>query len=163
MPGAALADGAPQAGFLGGLKSEHLVTSTVPANGDQNPYAMAVSPVTAGSVQDGDLLVDNFNNKGNLQGTGTTIIDYRPSTKQTTIFAALPATLAGCPGGVGLSTALAVLKSGWVIIGSAPSTDGTTKTLGKGCLIVLDSAGKVAGTIAGPEYQRSLGQHGLDR
>ncbi len=156
IPGAALADGG-KAGFLGGLASEHLVTSTVPANGDQNPYAMAISPVTAGSLQEGDLLVGNFNNKGNLQGTGTTIIDYRPSTKQTTIFAALPAALDGCPGGVGLSTALAVLKSGWVIIGSAPSTDGTTKTLGKGCLIVLDSSGKVAGTIAGPNIDDPWG------
>ena len=46
---------------------------------------------------------------------------------------------------------MVMLKSGWVIVGSAPSTDGTTKTLGAGCLIVLDSTGKVAGTIAGPE------------
>ena len=155
-PGAALADGA-KAGFLGSLKSEHLVTSTVPANGDQNPYAMAISPVTAGNLQEGDLLVGNFNNKGNLQGTGTTIIDYRPATQQTTTFTTLPATLQGCPGGVGLSTALVVLKSGWVIIGSAPSTDGTTKTLGKGCLIVLDSSGKVAGTITGPNIDDPWG------
>lgn len=156
VPCAALADSA-KAGFLGGIKSEHLVTSTVPANGDQNPYAMVISPVTAGSLQKGDLLVDNFNNKGNLQGTGTTIIDYRPSTKQTTTFATLPAKLDGCPGGVGLSTAMAVLKSGWVIVGSAPSTDGTTKTLGKGCLILLDNSGKVAGTIAGPNIDDPWG------
>ncbi len=147
----------PRRVFLGSLKSQHLVTSTVPANGDQNPYAMVISPVTAGSLQKGDLLVDNFNNKNNLQGAGTTIIDYRPSTKQTTIFATLPATLNGCPGGVGLSTAMAVLKSGWVIVGSAPSTDGTTKTLGKGCLIVLDSSGKVAGTISGPNIDDPWG------
>jgi hypothetical protein len=46
---------------------------------------------------------------------------------------------------------MAVLKSGWVIVGSAPSSDGTTKTLGAGCLIILDADGKVAGTITGPE------------
>jgi len=45
---------------------------------------------------------------------------------------------------------MTMLKSGWVIVGSAPSTDGTTKTLGAGCLIVLDPRGHVAGTIAGP-------------
>lgn len=138
-------------GFLGNMKKHKTLTSTVPANGDQNPYALVVAPASAGSIRKGDVLVDNFNNQGNLQGTGSTIIDYRPSTGQTFTFATVPHDLAGCPGGVGLTTAMAMLKSGWVIVGSAPSTDGTTKTLGKGCLIVLDSSGKVKGTIAGPE------------
>lgn len=136
--------------YLAGIHHHQTVTSAVPANGDQNPYAMIIAPVSAGTVQKGDLLVDNFNNKANLQGMGTTIINYRPSTGQTTLFAKIPPNLPGCPGGVGLSTAMVMLKSGWVIVGSAPSTDGTTKTLGKGCLIVLDSSGKVQGTIAGP-------------
>ncbi len=137
--------------YLATVHKHHLVTSTVPVNGDQNPYAMVVAPVTAGAVQKDDLLVDNFNNRANLQGTGSTVIDYRPSTGQTSTFATIPHNLPGCPGGVGLSTAMVMLKSGWVIVGSAPSTDGTTKTLGAGCLIVLDSTGKVAGTVAGPE------------
>jgi hypothetical protein len=143
--------------FLSGIKKHQLLTSTSPDNGDQNPYALVVAPVSAGSLQKNDVLVDNFNNSGNLQGTGTTIVDYRPSTGQMTTFAALPAGLPGCPGGVGLSTAMIVLKSGWVIVGSAPSTDGTVKTLGKGCLIVLDSQGKVAGTITGPEINDPWG------
>ena len=147
----AQAQTADAGGYLATVHKHHLVTSTVPANGDQNPYAMVVAPVTAGAVQKDDLLVDNFNNRGNLQGTGSTIIDYRPSTGQTSTFATIPHNLPGCPGGVGLSTAMVMLKSGWVIVGSAPSTDGTTKTLGAGCLVVLDSTGKVAGTIAGPE------------
>jgi len=138
-------------GYLATVHKHRLLTSTVPANGDQNPYAMVVAPVSAGTVRQGDLLVDNFNNRNNLQGTGTTIIDYRPATGQTTTFAALPTTLPGCPGGVGLGTAMVMLTSGWVIVGSAPSTDGTTKTLGRGCLVVLDATGKVAGTIAGPQ------------
>jgi hypothetical protein len=137
--------------YLAGVHKHQLLGSTVPANGDQNPYAMVVAPVTAGTVQKDDLLVDNFNNRNNLQGTGTTIMDYRPSTGQMSIFATIPRDLPGCPGGVGLTTAMVMLKTGWVIVGSAPSTDGTTKTLGRGCLIVLDSAGKVASTIAGPE------------
>jgi len=136
-------------GFLAGVQKHHLLTSTQPDNGDQNPYALVVAPVSAGTVQKGDVLVDNFNNNGNLQGTGSTIIDYRPSAGQMTVFAAVPHDLAGCPGGIGLSTAMTMLSSGWVIVGSAPSTDGTTKTLGAGCLIVLDSSGKVAGTISG--------------
>jgi hypothetical protein len=136
--------------FLTKIKKHQLLTSTVPDNGDQNPYALLVAPVSAGTVQKNDVLVGNFNNKGNLQGMGSTIVDYRPSTGQLTTFAALPAALPGCPGGVGLTTAMIMLKSGWVIIGSAPSTDGTTKTLGQGCLIVLNSSGKVAGTITDP-------------
>jgi hypothetical protein len=136
--------------FLSKIKKHALLTSTVPDNGDQNPYALLVAPVSSGAIQKNDVLVGNFNNKGNLQGTGTTIVDYRPSTQQLTTFATIPATLPGCPGGVGLTTAMIMLKSGWVIIGSAPSTDGTTKTLGAGCLIVLDSSGKVADTIADP-------------
>jgi hypothetical protein len=135
--------------FLQTLKKHHLLTSTQPENGDQNPYALVIAPVSAGSVQKNDVLVDNFNNNGNLQGTGSTIIDYRPATGEMTVFAAIPHDLPGCPGGIGLSTAMTMLKSGWIIVGSAPSTDGTTKTLGAGCLIVLDAQGKVAATIAG--------------
>lgn len=139
-----------QSNFLPTLKSHHLLTSTQPENGDQNPYAVIVAPVSSGAIAKNDVLVGNFNNNANLQGTGSTIIDYRPATKQMTNFATIPHDLKSCPGGVGLSTAMTMLKSGWVIIGSAPSTDGTTKTLGPGCLIILDSQGKVAGTITGP-------------
>jgi sugar lactone lactonase YvrE len=134
--------------FLDTIHQQTTLTSTVPENGDQNPYAIVVAPVSAGSVQKDDVLVTNFNNDGNLQGLGTTIIDYNPTTKKTTTFAALPRNLAGCPGGIGLTTAMTMLKSGWVIVGSAPSADGTTRTKGSGCLIVLDSSGKVAGVIA---------------
>lgn len=145
------------ASYLSGIHHHTTIASSVPGNGDQNPYAMAFAPTTVGKIQKGDLLVDNFNNKANLQGLGTTIVDYRPATGQTSVFAALPATLPGCPGGVGLSTAMAVLKSGWVIVGSAPSTDGTTKTLGKGCLIVLDAEGKVQSTITDPNINDPWG------
>src|SRR5271163_4273660 len=51
-------------------------TSTVADNGDLNPYAVVVAPVSAGKIQKDDVLVDNFNNLSNLQGTGGTIIDY---------------------------------------------------------------------------------------
>jgi hypothetical protein len=149
----ALADPA----FLQGMKKHHLLTSTQPANGDQNPYALVVAPVSAGAIQKNDVLVDNFNNNGNLQGTGSTIIDYRPATGQMAPFAAIPQNLPGCPGGIGLSTAMTMLKSGWVIVGSAPSKDGTTKTLGPGCLIILDANGHVAGTISGPQIDDPWG------
>lgn len=133
-------------GFLETLHRHTLLVNTVPDNGDQNPYAIAIAPVSTGTIQAGDVLVDNFNNSANLQGTGSTIVDYRPSTKQMNLFASIPRDLKACPGGVGLSTAMTMLKSGWVIVGSTPSNDGTTSTKGAGCLIVLDSQGKIAST-----------------
>jgi len=52
-----------------------------------------------------------------------------------------------CPGGVGLTTALVALRSGWVIVGSLPTRGG--KVSGPGCLIVLDQWGHVRETFAG--------------
>jgi DNA-binding beta-propeller fold protein YncE len=132
-------------------------TSTVTDNGDLNPYAVVVAPVSAGKVQKDDVLVDNFNNLSNLQGTGTTIVDYNPATKKASLFAKLPQNLAQCPGGVGLTTAMTMLKSGWVIVGSTPSTDGTTKTKGPGCLIVFDPNGQLATVWTGPNINGPWG------
>ncbi|NVN30489.1 hypothetical protein HUK83_09110 [Endobacter medicaginis] len=132
---------ADRAGFLETIHKHRMVTSTVTPNGDVNPYAIVVAPASAGMIEKDDVLVDNFNNISNLQGTGTTIIGYRPSTKATYVFARLPQHLAQCPGGVGLTTSMAMLKTGWVIVGSTPSTDGTTATKGDGCLIVIDPQG----------------------
>ncbi len=143
--------------FLQSIHRHTTLTSTVPDNGDVNPYAIYVAPVSAGKIRKGDVLVDNFNDDKNLQGLGTTIVDYHPTTKKMTLFAAIPRHLAPCPGGVGLTTAMVMLKSGWVLVGSLPSDDGTTKTKGPGCLIVLDSEGKVAGTIAGPNIDGPWG------
>ncbi|UQO33465.1 hypothetical protein [Burkholderia cepacia] len=144
-------------GFLETLHRHTTLVNTVPDNGDQNPYAIAVAPVSAGTIQTGDVLVDNFNNSANLQGTGSTIVDYRPSTKQLSLFASIPRDLKACPGGIGLSTAMTMLKSGWVIVGSTPSNDGTTNTKGAGCLIVLDPQGKIASTWSTPNINDPWG------
>ncbi|KVC46975.1 hypothetical protein WS58_00135 [Burkholderia pseudomultivorans] len=156
LTAAAAARAEPQ-GFLETLHRHTLLVNTVPDNGDQNPYAIAVAPASAGTIQQGDVLVDNFNNAANLQGTGSTIVDYRPSTKQMSLFATIPRDLQACPGGVGLSTAMTMLKSGWVIVGSTPSNDGTTNTKGAGCLIVLDPHGKVASVWSSPNINDPWG------
>jgi hypothetical protein len=137
-------------GLLETIHRHVTLTTTVTDNGDLNPYAIVVAPVSAGVIEKDDVLVDNFNNVSNLQGTGGTIILYRPSTKTTTLFAKLPQRMAQCPGGVGLTTAMTMLKTGWVIVGSTPSTDGTTATKGDGCLLVLDSKGQLVATWTGP-------------
>jgi sugar lactone lactonase YvrE len=127
-----------------------VVASTVPANGDVNPYGIVVVPRSTGSLVEGNLLISNFNSSANLQGTGTTIVQIAPDGTNT-LFAQIDAgKLPGpCPGGVGLTTALAVLRSGWVIVGSLPTTDGTSATAGAGCLLVLDSKGTVVETFYG--------------
>jgi hypothetical protein len=135
-------------GLLETIHRHITLASTVAENGDLNPYALIVAPVSAGKIQQGDVLVDNFNKMSNLQGTGTTIMDYSPATKNTTLFAELPQNLPQCPGGVGLGTAMTMLKSGWVIVGSTPSTDGTARTKGAGGLLVLDANGKLVATWA---------------
>jgi hypothetical protein len=130
--------------FLEHIHRHSTLASTVADNGDLNPYAVVVAPVSAGKIHKDDVLVDNFNKVSNLQGTGTTIVDYNPTTKKTSLFAELPQHLAQCPGGVGLTTAMTMLLSGWVIVGSTPSTDGTTRTKGDGGLLVLDANGQLA-------------------
>lgn len=148
---------AEPAGLLDTIKRHSLMTSTVPPNGDQNPYAIVIAPVSAGNIQQGDVLVDNFNDRNNLQGLGSTIVIYRPSSRSLSLFAQIPRDLAQCPGGVGLTTAMTMLKSGWVIVGSLPSQDGTTRTKGQGCLIVLDPRGQVARVFSGPNINGPWG------
>src|SRR5229473_3331530 len=127
-----------------------LIAAPVPANGDINPYGVAVVPVTAGALVANSVLVSNFNNSANLQGTGTTIVQISP-TGSLSLFAQIDGTKlpAPCPGGVGLTTALVALRSGFVIVGSLPTTDGTSATAQAGCLIVLNSSGKPVATLQG--------------
>jgi hypothetical protein len=136
--------------FLGQLRTGSKIASTVPAQGDVNPYGLAVVPATSGRLTAGNILVSNFNDKANVQGTGTTIVQVSPA-GQTTLFtdlAKLPASMA-CPGGVGLTTALGILPGGWVVVGSLPTTkSGALPGLDPaGCLIVLNDQGTVAETI----------------
>jgi hypothetical protein len=134
--------------FLKGKSTVTPLGSTTPVNGDINPYAIWPVTETVGSVAKGDVLVDNFNNSSNNQGTGTTIVDMHPDGKLS-VFASLPRTVSGCPGGVGLTTAMVQLKTGWVIVGSLPSSNGLISTAGAGCLLVLSPEGKLVSTISG--------------
>jgi len=132
--------------FVAPLHRVTTLTSTVPRNGDENPYGVAVIPRTGGGLIAGNILVSNFNNAKNVQGTGTTIVEITPSGRHWT-FAKIDQNLRGCPGGVGLTTALVVLRSGWVIVGSLPTKGGNIS--GAGCLIVLDHWGNVRETFRG--------------
>ena len=136
--------------FTGPLNTIQTVASTVPKNGDVNPYGVAVVPASTGQLVAGDVLVSNFNNHRNLQGTGTTIEQISPTGSVSQFASLVPNKLPGpCPGGVGLTTALAVLQHGWVVVGSLPTKDGMSQTAQAGCLIVLNSSGMPVKTIAG--------------
>jgi hypothetical protein len=126
------------------------VGSSVPSQGDLNPYGVAVVPTSVGNLVKGDVLVSNFNNSLNLQGTGSSIVQFSPAGLQTTFAEIQAESLPGsCPGGVGLTTALSVLRNGCVIVGSLPTTDGDPATAQAGCLIVLNASGKPVETFSG--------------
>jgi hypothetical protein len=125
-------------------------SSTVPSNGDVNPYGVAFVPEgfpAGGPIAAGDVLIANFNSSANIQGTGTTITQFTPTgaiappgTATTFFESALP----------GLSTALGVLKGGFVLVGNVPTTDGTAATVGQGALQVIDRHGNVVQTWTDP-------------
>jgi hypothetical protein len=122
---------APQPGsFLSGKTTLTALASTTPSNGDVNPYAVLSVTRSVGSLATGDILVDNFNNKTNNQGTGTTIVDVHPD-KSVTVFADIPANLPGCPGGVGLTTAMVQLSTGCVLVGSLPTSAASSPPPGR--------------------------------
>jgi hypothetical protein len=123
--------------------------STVPANGDVNPYGVAFITENfqtgSGPLHHGDILVSNFNNSQNLQGTGTTIVQISKGGSPSTFFQGTAP--------LGLSTALGTLQSGFIVVGNAPTADGTAATAGPGSLLVINNQGKLIQTITNASIQ----------
>jgi len=135
--------------FIGKFKKLTMIGSTAPANGDVNPYGTVLVRKNQGSLVKGNILISNFNNSKNFQGTGTTIVQVSPKGKLSAFAQINAATLPGkCPDGVGLTTALTILRGGWVVAGSLPTKDGSAATSSAGRLIVLDNRGHVRETGA---------------
>jgi hypothetical protein len=131
--------------FVGSFTTVSTLGSTVPSNGDINPYGMAVVPTGAtGNLVPGNILISNFNASSNQQGTGSTIVQMTPGGANT-LFAQVPSS--ACPDGIGLTTALAIVQKNFVVVGSLPTTDGSAATAKAGCLILLDKMGNVVSTI----------------
>lgn len=132
------------------FNSIKLVSSTVPSNGDVNPYGVTQVERSIGDLQAGSILVSNFNNVSNFQGRGATLVQISPDGSFSQFAQLNPKTLPSqCTGGVGLTTALVVLKSGWVIVGSLPTANGMSPTAQAGCLVVLNNTGKPVETFFG--------------
>jgi hypothetical protein len=140
------------------------ISTTVPSNGDVNPYGVANVTRSIGHLVRGNVLVTNYNNKANLNGTGASIIQINPATGQQSLFAWLtPSNLPStCPGGIGLGAGIVVLKDGWVVVSSLPTSDGTSKTAKAGCLIVLNSLGHAKIVIAGGWLNGPWGMTAVD-
>jgi hypothetical protein len=132
-------------------------SSTVPADGDVNPYGVAFVPdgfPRGGLLDAGDIIVANFNNSKNLQGTGTTIVRVNKDASPTVFFSDTAAP--------GFSTALGVLQGGYVLVGNVPSTDGSgvcargedgaMKNVGHGALLVIDRNGKLVKTLTSRKF-----------
>src|SRR5579884_2942110 len=155
--GATADGGTPSRGLLAALPSAPTaVDPTVPANGDLNPYGVAFVPPgfpPGGPLHDDDILVANFNDADNLQGTGTTIVRVNANASPSLFFSD-----ANAPG---FSTALGVLRGGFVLVGNVPSTDGSgacvqgadggAQNVGAGGLLVIDRKGTLVQTLADPD------------
>lgn len=135
----ALSLGATWAGAGTILPPSSTIGSTVPTNGDLNPYGIAFVPggVPAWStLKPGDVVVSNFNASSNIQGTGTTIVKLVTDGNPITFFQA--------SSGHGLTTALTVLKSGFVLVGNVPTTtnqQNVTVVTPPGSLLVINPQG----------------------
>jgi hypothetical protein len=91
----------------------------------------------------GDIIVSNFNNSSNLQGTGTTIMRITSGGTASVFFQG-----STTPGALGLTTALGLLKRGFVVVGSLPTLDGTSATIqAPGSLVFLDRYGNSVETL----------------
>jgi hypothetical protein len=145
--GASVAQAQP---FINRFPTISTIASAVPtggaAMGDQNPYGVAVVPSSIGDLVRGDVLVSNFNNSQNQQGTGSSIVEISPQGSQH-VFGVVPAPTA--TPAVGLTTALAVLQDGFVVVGSLPAPGGSSAAAGGGALTILNATGHVVGTITG--------------
>jgi len=125
--------------FLASLKNV-ANPSTVPANGDQNPYGVAFVSHGGGLLKAGSILVSNFNNSMNLQGTGTTIVQIDKHDNQSLFFRGKR--------GLGLTTALGVLPQDLVVVGNLPATDDMSGTVVmQGSLLIVSPKGVLIDTL----------------
>lgn len=116
--------------------------STVPSNGDVNPYGVAFVPRhfrADGKLKPGDILVSNFNNSMNLQGTGTTVVRITANGQPSLFFQGKAP--------LGLTAALGTVQHGLVFVGNMPTSDGTSATVQPGSILIVDRNGNQDGVL----------------
>jgi hypothetical protein len=137
--------------------------STIPVSGsgagDVNPYGVAFVPggfPAGGLLRAGDVVVANFNDSTNAQGTGTTIVRVNANADPSVFFGSKR---------IGLSTALGVLQRGYVLVGNLPSTGtgdqrgvctpgphGEEQGVGQGALQIINRNGQLVETLANKRF-----------
>lgn len=124
------------------LKKEVVIGSTVdPKYGQLNPYGLTVAPSTTGDFTKGDLVVCNFNDKKNVQGTGFTIVALHPKPGSKPLLVSHSKTLLGC-------NALA-LGPGDDIWAAAFSADDNP---------IISASGKLDDDLKGKPFDNPFGQ-----
>ncbi|MGZ3495989.1 MAG: hypothetical protein ACXWNK_01935 [Vulcanimicrobiaceae bacterium] len=130
------------ASILQTLTVEQTIGSTVSSTpADVNPYGLDVAKVTSGKIDAGDLVVCNFNNPGNVQGTGTTIIALHPVVGSTPTTVAKDHVLMGC-------NALVMAPSGFIWTAAFKANDNP----------ILTSSGTVVTALKDGPWDHPFGQ-----
>jgi hypothetical protein len=124
------------------LKREVVIGSTIdPKLHQLNPYGLTVAPITAGAFTKGDLVVCNFNDKANVQGTGYTIVALHPAPGSKPRLVSDDKTLVGC-------NALALGSDDTIWAAAWTANDNP----------VISSSGKLLINIKGPPFDHPFGQ-----
>jgi hypothetical protein len=131
--------------------SPNLSASTIPttgaSSGDLNPYGIAFVPdgfQHHGLLEAGDILVSNFNNSTNTQGTGRSIVRITPGGAVSAFFEGSQRL-----GPLGLTTALGVFREGFVVVGSVPNSNGVAQ---QGSLLVLRADGSLIANVRNSKF-----------
>jgi hypothetical protein len=130
------------ASILQTFTSEQTIGSTVSKTpADVNPYGLDVAKVSSGNVDAGDLVVCNFNNPGNVQGTGTTIVALHPVVGSMPTTIAKSNTLTGCD-------AVAMAPNGRIWAAAFKANDNP----------ILTADGTVVTTLSGGPWHHPFGE-----
>lgn len=118
------------------------IGSTIdPIFGELNPYGLDIAKTTSGSIAAGDLVVCNFNDSANVQGTGRTIIALHPQAGSTPTHIAADASLLGC-------NALAMSPTGVIWNAAFAANDNP----------LVSGSGTVLTTLPGGPWHHPFGQ-----
>jgi hypothetical protein len=108
----------------------------------------------------GDVLVSNFNNSANEQGTGSSIVEVSRS-GNAHVFAVVPHPTS--TPATGLTTALVALRRGFVVVGSLPAPGGQSSAATHGALTILNSQGQVVANYTAADINGPWDMTALDR
>jgi hypothetical protein len=125
------------------------IVSTIPSNGDVNPYGVTFVPQGfpfGGAIHSGNILVANFNDAANVQGTGSTITRVADNGTTSTFYQGPAGHVLGLDGG------LEALTRGFVLVGNAPAGPTAAQPVGQGSILVLNKFGTLVATLTSKTF-----------